>query len=117
MSETIRICKRTGRVRAIYSDGLIRYIDRIRAEFGLPLEAVRITRASHVEPDPLRQEGGNWSVDLSPVGGPLVFMDEQNRPFITRESALAFEKRWLIRNWLQVNRKESQDVSAFPQEG
>ncbi len=117
MRETIRICKKTGRMRAIYSDGLIRYIERIRAEFGLPPEAVRITRATHVEPDPLRQKGGNWSVDLSPVGGPLVFMDEENRPFITRVSALEFELRWLVQNWLHANRKESQNARTIPQEG
>lgn len=117
MPETIVICKRTGRMSAIYSDALIGYIERIRAEFGLPLGAVRITRATHVEPDPLRKEGGNWSVDFSPVGGSLVFVDEENRPFITRESALAFERRWLVRNWLHANRKESQNARVKPQEG
>ena len=51
---------------------------------------LRITRASHVEPDGV----GRWQVDLAPVGGP------QLGPFECRSYALAAEKEWLDTNWL-----------------
>ena len=49
-----------------------------------------ITRASHVEPDPL----GRWIADLSPAYGPKL------GPFEKRTDALAAEVQWLRDNWL-----------------
>ena len=69
-----------GTVRAIYSEEI-------------PLAAlgpVRITRASHVEPD----EQGRWHADLGPVGGPVL------GPFEGRGEALEAERTWLEQNWL-----------------
>jgi hypothetical protein len=54
------------------------------------LGALRIRRASHVEPD----DGGAWRADLSPVGGPML------GPFVSRGPALAAEHEWLCANWL-----------------
>jgi len=54
------------------------------------LGAVHIRRASHVEPD----ARGQWLVDLSPVGGPLL------GPCERRSCALAAEHDWLSRYWL-----------------
>ena len=64
-----------GRVRALYSEAL---------ELAI-LGRVSIRRASHVEPD----EGGAWSADLAPVGGPKL------GPFAKRSDALAAEETWL----------------------
>jgi hypothetical protein len=50
-----------------------------------------IVRASHVEPD----DGGRWTADLRPVGGPVL------GPFEQRSAALAAEVRWLEQNWLE----------------
>lgn len=52
-----------------------------------PLGDMEIKRASHVEP-----HGNGWTVDMSPVGGPLY------GPFETREFALHFEVEWLKAN-------------------
>ena len=49
-----------------------------------------ITRASHVEPDPL----GRWIADLSPVYGPKL------GPFEKRTDVRAAEVQWLRDNWL-----------------
>ena len=49
-----------------------------------------IQRASHVEPD----GHGQWTADLTPVGGPLL------GPFPQRSDALAAESQWLEANWL-----------------
>jgi len=46
-----------------------------------------IERASHVEP-----EGDQWTVDLTPVNGPVV------RGFSKRSVALAWEKKWIEEN-------------------
>ncbi|MBN2579374.1 MAG: hypothetical protein JXB10_10315 [Pirellulales bacterium] len=54
------------------------------------LGRLKITRASHVEPD----VRGGWGADLSPVGGPLL------GPFPLRSDALAAEQAWLEANWL-----------------
>ncbi len=54
------------------------------------LGRVSITRASHVEPDPL----GQWLADLSPVDGPLL------GPFAHRREALQAERDWLLRSRL-----------------
>ena len=57
----------SGWVRALYDEAI-------------PLESLgrlRITRASHVEPDP----GGQWIADLTPVFGPVL------GPFVSRSVA------------------------------
>lgn len=65
-----------GDVRCIYDEGLdLREIGTLK-----------ITRASHVEPD----QDGNWLADMGPVGGPVM------GPFGTRSEALAAERAWLI---------------------
>ncbi len=51
---------------------------------------VSIWRGSHVEPNTT----GAWSVDLSPVLGPVL------GPFSQRSDALAAETAWLEANWL-----------------
>ncbi|PQO40366.1 hypothetical protein DTL21_00035 [Bremerella cremea] len=56
------------------------------------LGKLAITRGSHVEATP----DGQWTVDLSPVGGPL------QGPFATRRNALQSEERWLETRWLPV---------------
>ncbi len=50
------------------------------------LGTLKITRASHVEPD----HDGNWLADMGPVGGPVL------GPFGTRSEALAAERAWLM---------------------
>ena len=50
------------------------------------LGTLKITRASHVEPD----TEGNWLADMGPVGGPVM------GPFGTRSEALAAERAWLM---------------------
>jgi hypothetical protein len=50
--------------------------------------ALRVRRASHVEPDPL----GLWWADLCPVGGPRL------GPFGRRSEALVSEGTWLVQN-------------------
>ena len=64
-----------GSVRCLYAES----IDL--ASLGL----LCIRRASHVEPD----ETGQWSVDLSLVGGPKL------GPYFRRTEALAAEQQWL----------------------
>lgn len=49
-----------------------------------------IRRGSHVEPTP----NGQWTVDLSPVNGPML------GPFATRSDALTAEVTWLRDHWL-----------------
>jgi hypothetical protein len=66
-----------GSVQAIYSDALVDVLDA--------LGAVRVQRASHVEPD----GHGGWAADMSPVGGPVL------GPFRLRRDALAAEVAWL----------------------
>ena len=46
---------------------------------------LKITRASHVEPD----AEGCWWADMGPVGGPML------GPFTSRSEALAAERGWL----------------------
>jgi hypothetical protein len=65
-----------GGVKCIYDEGL-----DLRA-----LGKLRITRASHVEPD----SDGNWWADMGPSGGPVL------GPFGTRGEALAAETGWLL---------------------
>lgn len=70
----------TGGVRAIYGEEL-----DLRA-----LGALRIQRASNVEPTPQ----GQWLADLSPLAGPIL------GPFDLRSAALAAEQAWLEAHWL-----------------
>ena len=49
-----------------------------------------IARGSHVEPT----ADGQWTADLSPVGGPVL------GPFAQRSQALDAERAWLERHWL-----------------
>jgi hypothetical protein len=65
-----------GDIRCIYDEG----IDLRK------LGTLRITRASHVEPD----ADGLWCADMAPVGGPVM------GPFGTRSEALAAERAWLM---------------------
>jgi hypothetical protein len=65
-----------GDVRCIYDEGI-----DLRE-----LGALKITRASHVEPD----ADGLWCADMGPVGGPVM------GPFGTRSEALAAERAWLM---------------------
>jgi hypothetical protein len=64
-----------GVARCIYAEAL-----DLR-EFG----TLKITRASHVEPD----AGGYWWADMGPVGGPVL------GPFRSRSEALGEERGWL----------------------
>ncbi|QDT16639.1 hypothetical protein [Alienimonas californiensis] len=52
--------------------------------------AASTIRASHIEP----ADGGGWTADLSPSGGPVL------GPFPLRSEALAAEADWLVRNRL-----------------
>jgi len=65
-----------GEVRCIYDEAL-----DLR-EIG----ALKITRASHVEPD----RDGFWWADMGPVDGPAL------GPFRSRTEALGAERRWLV---------------------
>jgi len=49
---------------------------------------LKITRASHVEPD----AAGSWWADIGPVGGPVL------GPYGSRTEALRAEKAWLRRS-------------------
>jgi hypothetical protein len=71
---------RQGQVRCIYGEA----IDLAA------LGTVSIHRASFVEPD----AQGNWSANLSPVGGPTL------GPFSRRSEALEAELAWLQKHWL-----------------
>jgi hypothetical protein len=65
----------TGKVRCLYGEEL-------------DLEALgllAIRRASHVEPN----DRGEWTADLSPLGGPIL------GPFSRRSQALAAEAEWI----------------------
>jgi hypothetical protein len=48
---------------------------------------LKITRASHVEPDP----EGFWWADMGPSGGPVL------GPYGSRSEALGAERGWLVR--------------------
>jgi hypothetical protein len=54
------------------------------------LGPLSIRRASHVEPT----DNGQWTADLSPLGGPVL------GPYPLRSSALTAEEEWITRNWL-----------------
>jgi hypothetical protein len=66
-----------GVARCIYDEGIdLREIGTLK-----------ITRASHVEPD----AEGYWWADMGPSGGPML------GPFRSRSVALEAERGWLIR--------------------
>ncbi len=69
-----------GVARCVYAE----HIDLAR------LGEVGVSRASHVEPD----ASGQWTADLSPVGGPVL------GPFDRRSDALTAETKWLAAHWL-----------------
>jgi hypothetical protein len=69
-----------GLVRGIYSDE-VDWLALGEALGSGPL----VCRASHVEP----AEGGAWTADLAPVGGPVL------GPFPKRADALEAEVTWL----------------------
>lgn len=101
MASTTRVIISRGEARAIYSDGMAPYLQLLGAE---------VKRASHVEPDNEHRHGGNWYIDLSPlgvfdkfeqmVGDSKHYVDDEGKPFLTREAALAFEKVLVERLWL-----------------
>jgi len=74
------VVHRSGQVQCLYDEAIDLSV------FG----KLRITRASHVEPD----ADGNWIADLSPVGGP------KHGPFEHRSQALRAERNWLEQHWL-----------------
>ena len=74
------VIEASGTVRCLYSEEL-----DLQA-----LGRLRISRGSHVEPDPV----GRWYADLSPVAGPKL------GPFASRSAALEAEYRWLEQHWL-----------------
>lgn len=71
----------------VETDGTIRAIYADEIEPVLSLGLVSIDRVSHVEP----ANGGGWTADMSPVGGPVL------GPFGLRCEALAAEVAWLKR--------------------
>ena len=85
-----------GTVRCIYAEHL---------DLGA-IGPLRISRASHVEPD----EAGRWWADITPAGGPIL------GPFARRSDALAAERRWLDENLISiaVALGEASLASAFP---
>lgn len=66
------------------------------------LGQLKIQRGSHVEPTPQ----GEWTADLSPVGGPLL------GPFCIRTDALRAETGWLRTHWLIPSPIPSQDSNS-----
>ena len=84
MGQTLRLrVVAGGRIKAIHHDALEwQRLGRVSIELG-----------SHVEPN----SAGEWTADLSPVGGPVL------GPFAKRGAALAAEVAWLEQHWLPVN--------------
>jgi hypothetical protein len=69
----------------VNADGTLAFVwDDELAEL-LELGPATVTRASHVEPT----ADGQWTADLSPIGGPVL------GPFRLRREALAAEMKWL----------------------
>ena len=73
-----------GKIRFIWTDAISPLLP--------PLGTVRIQRASHVEPT----LDGQWTADMSPVGGPVL------GPFPLRGTALQEEIAWLVGNNVPV---------------
>jgi hypothetical protein len=75
-SEVQVIVGNDGSIRFIYDDDLL----------GLAAcGKMKVSRASHVEPN----SDGKWEADMSPVGGPVL------GPYKTRNEALEEEVKWL----------------------
>jgi hypothetical protein len=75
-----------GDVRCIYGEELdLREIGTLK-----------ITRASHVEPD----AEGYWWADMGPVGGPVL------GPYRSRGEALGAEREWLVPIVLRQNQSK-----------
>lgn len=81
-----------GMIRCVYAEALP------LAELG-PLT---IRRGSHVEPT----TEGEWTADLSPVGGPLL------GPFALRTDALRAEADWLLTHWLLTSSTPLQEPTS-----
>jgi hypothetical protein len=77
MSDEMELVVDTGGdIRCIYDEGIdLREIGTLK-----------ITRASHVEPD----AAGYWWADMGPVDGPVL------GPFRSRSEALEAERGWLV---------------------
>ena len=71
----------------IHRDGLVCCLYDEAVDLGA-IGPMRITRASHVEPD----DQARWWTDLAVVAGPLL------GPFGLRSEALSAERRWLEGN-------------------
>jgi hypothetical protein len=70
-----------GDIRCIYDEGIdLREIGTLK-----------ITRASHVEPD----AAGYWWADMGPVDGPVL------GPFRSRSEALGAERGWLVGTYIR----------------
>ena len=75
-----------GAVKCIYDEALdLREIGTLK-----------ITRASHVEPD----AEGYWWADMGPVGGPVL------GPYRSRGEALGAEREWLVPIVLRQNQSK-----------
>ncbi len=80
MSDISWVVTPNGETRMVFDDRFdLRLVGRLS-----------IRRGSHVEPTLV----GQWTADLSLVGGPIL------GPFDKRSEALAAEVAWLHRNWL-----------------
>lgn len=75
MESTITI-DQTGDIKFLWDDNLADLL-----ELGKP----EVLRASYVEPTP----DGQWTADLSPIGGPTL------GPYKLRSEALAAETAWI----------------------
>lgn len=73
----------------ITTDGNVRCIYCEAIDLG-GFGTLAIRRGSLVEPT----DSGEWTADLSPVGGPTL------GPFASRSLALAAEQAWLEQHWL-----------------
>ena len=70
----------------VAADGVVRCVDDEALDLR-EIGTLKITRASHVEPD----RDGFWWADMGPVDGPVL------GPFKTRTEALGAERGWLTR--------------------
>lgn len=77
-----------GMLRFIYDDDIASMLQDV--------EALSIARASHVEPLP---DGGGWTADMKPVGGPIL------GPYATRSEALVEEVNWLNEHSIPIPRR------------
>ena len=68
---------------------------------------IRVTRASHVEPDGT----GHWWADITPARGPVL------GPFDRRSDALAAECRWLEENLTAIASARVGKLSESLREG